>query len=67
MVPYQQRSPGSPFPPEKLKQESMLLREGVALQVKDAFLQMARSQAQVKSSQEALTAAAENRDLNVRA
>jgi outer membrane protein len=52
---------------EKLKQESMLLKEGVALQVKDAFLQMARSQGQVKSSHEAFTAAAENRDLNVRA
>ena len=52
---------------EKLKQESMLLKEGVALQVKNAFLQIASSQGQVKSSQAALTAAAENRDLNVRA
>jgi outer membrane protein len=52
---------------EKLKQESMLLQEGVALQVKNAFLQIARSQGQVKTSQEALTAATENRDLNVRA
>jgi outer membrane protein len=52
---------------EKLKQESMLLQEGVALQVKNAFLQIARSQGQVKTSREALTAATENRDLNVRA
>ena len=44
------------------------MQEGVALQVKNAFLQIARSQAQVKSSlQEALAAATENRELNVRA
>ena len=52
---------------EKLKQESILLQEGVALQVKNAFLQIARSQGQVKTSKEALGAATENRELNVRA
>jgi len=52
---------------EKLKQESLLLQEGVALQVKNAFLQIARSQGQVISMKEALAAAVENRDLNVRA
>lgn len=52
---------------EKLKQESLLLQEGVALQVKNAFLQIARSQGQVTSMKDALTAAVENRDLNVRA
>lgn len=52
---------------EKLKQESLLLQEGVALQVKNSFLQMARFQGQVTALKEALAAAAENRDLNVRA
>ncbi len=52
---------------EKLKEESLLLSEGVALQVKDAFLQIGRSQNQVKSTKEALVAAQENRELNIRA
>ena len=52
---------------EKLKQESLLLSEGVALQVKNAFLQIARSQGQVKTMKEAMDAAVENRQLNVRA
>jgi len=52
---------------EKLKHENVLLSEGVALQVKNAFLQIARSQGQVTSMKEALDAAIENRDLNVRA
>jgi len=52
---------------EKLKQESLLLQEGVALQVKNAFLQIARSQGQVTTMKEALTTAVENRDLTVRA
>jgi outer membrane protein len=52
---------------EKIRQERLLLKEGVALQVKDAFLQVARAQAQVKATKEALDAAVENRDLNTRA
>lgn len=52
---------------EKLRQESLLLSEGVALQVKNAFLQIARSQAQVQSGREALETAAENADLHIRA
>ena len=52
---------------EKLKHESLLLQEGVALQVKNAFLQIARSQGQVTTMKEALATAVENRDLNVRA
>ncbi len=52
---------------EKLRHENILLSEGVALQVKDAFLQIARSQGQVKTMKEALEAAAENRELNERA
>ncbi len=52
---------------EKLKYENMLLSEGVALQVKHAFLMIARSQGQVKTMKEALATAVENRELNVRA
>jgi outer membrane protein len=52
---------------EKLKKESLLLKEGVALQVKNAFLQIARSQGQVKTMKEALETATENRELHVRA
>lgn len=51
----------------KLREERMLLKEGLAFQVKDAFLQIARSQGQVKATKEALSAAIENRDLNIRA
>jgi outer membrane protein TolC len=52
---------------EKLKHQSLLLQEGVALQVKHAFLQIARSQGQVQTMKEAVQAAAENRELNIRA
>jgi outer membrane protein len=52
---------------EKLKKESLLLNEGLALMVKNAFLQIARSQGQVKSLKEAVAMATENRELNERA
>jgi len=52
---------------DKIQQERLLLKEGIALQVKDAFLQIGRSQGQVKATKEALDAATENRELNVRA
>jgi outer membrane protein len=52
---------------DKIQQERLLLKEGVALQVKNAFLQIARSQGQVKATKDALDAARENRELNVRA
>lgn len=52
---------------EQLRQQKALLKEGLALQVKDAFLQIARSQGQVKATKDALDAAVENRDLNIRA
>jgi outer membrane protein len=45
----------------------VLLREGIALQVKDVFLQMVRSQEQRDAMEEAVKAAEENRDLNERA
>lgn len=51
----------------KLQQEKLLLKEGIALQVKDAFLQVGRAQAQVKAMKDAVDAAGQNRDLNTRA
>ena len=52
---------------DKIKQEKILFREGITLHVKDAFLQIARAQGQVGATEEALNAAQENRELNVRA
>jgi outer membrane protein TolC len=52
---------------EKLKKESLLLNEGLALMVKNAFLQIAGSQGQVMSLKEAVAMATENRELNERA
>lgn len=52
---------------KKLEQEKILLREGLALQVKHAFLQLAGAKEQEKASREAVAAAQENRELNIRA
>ncbi|MEW6720993.1 MAG: TolC family protein [Thermodesulfobacteriota bacterium] len=52
---------------EKLRQEKILLQEGIALQVKDVFLRMARSREQRKAMETAARTAEENRDLNERA
>lgn len=52
---------------EKMRQERILLQEGLALQAKDAFLQVGRAQSQVKAMKDAVMAAEENRDLNTRA
>ena len=52
---------------EKMKEEKILLQEGIALQLKDAFLQVARAQGQVGATKDALDAARENRELNIRA
>ena len=52
---------------EKIRHQKVLLREGIALQVKDVFLQMARSQEQRQAMEEAVKSAEENRDLNERA
>jgi outer membrane protein len=51
----------------KMGHEKILLKEGIALQVKDAFLQIARSQGQVRATKDALDSARENRELNIRA
>ena len=52
---------------EKMKEERVLLREGIALQVKDTFLRLMRAQQQQKAAKEAILAATENRELNERA
>ena len=51
----------------KLEGQQVLLREGLALQVKYLFLQLARTQEQEAAALEALKAAEDNRRLNVRA
>jgi outer membrane protein len=51
----------------KLKEQQALLREGIALRVKHAFIQLVSSQQQKVSSEAAAASAEENRDLNERA
>jgi len=52
---------------ERIRQQKVLLREGIALQVKDVFLQMVRSQEQRQAMEAAARTSEENRDLNERA
>ncbi|MCP4104606.1 MAG: TolC family protein [Desulfobacteraceae bacterium] len=52
---------------EKMKHEKMLLKEGIALRIKDAFLKIMRAQGQIKATEHAVDAARENRELNIRA
>lgn len=51
----------------KLKEEQVLLREGIALQVKHIFIQMIGARQQKVSSEAAAVSAEENRSLNERA
>ena len=51
----------------KLQEQQVLLREGLALQVKHLFIQLMRSQEQKNSTEAAAIAAEENRSLNERA
>lgn len=51
----------------KLKEQQVLLKEGIALQVKHTFIQMMSAQEQKNSSEAAALAAEENRSLNERA
>lgn len=51
----------------KLERDKALLKEGIALQVKDLFLKLKQTQEQYKAAKEAAQAAEENRDLNERA
>lgn len=52
---------------ERLEHQQVLLREGLALQVKAIFLELARAQKQEGAAGAALEAASDNRRLNVRA
>jgi len=51
----------------KLKEQQVLLREGIALQVKHLFIQLMKSQDQQTSTAAAALSAEENRSLNERA
>jgi outer membrane protein len=51
----------------KLKEQQVLLREGLALQVKNIFIKMISARQQKESSEAAASAAEENRSLNERA
>jgi len=52
---------------EKLKQQQLLLKEGIALQVKHIYIQLMSSQLQKASSEAAAISSEENRSLNERA
>ncbi len=51
----------------KIKEEQILLKEGIGLQIKDAFLSLNAAQKAYTASLNAMTSAAESRDLNTRA
>ena len=51
----------------KLKEEQLLLKDGLGLQVKDAFLGLVAAQKSQQATRDAMTAAQENRDLTTRA
>jgi outer membrane protein len=51
----------------KLSEEQFLLREGIGLEIKNVFLGLVAAQKAQAATQEAMTAAQENRDLNTRA
>jgi len=52
---------------DKIKEEQFLLKEGIGLQIKDVFLGMRAAQKSYQATLDAMTAAAENRDLYTRA
>jgi len=51
----------------KIKQEKLLLKEGIGLEIKDAFLSLNAAEKSYQATLDAMTAATENRDLNTRA
>jgi len=51
----------------KIKEEKILLKEGIGLEIKDAFLGLNAAEKSYQATLDALTAATENRDLNTRA
>jgi outer membrane protein len=52
---------------EKIKQEQILLKEGIGLQIKDTFLGLNAAEKSQQATYDAMKAAEENRDLNTRA
>ena len=52
---------------DKIKEEQILLKDGIGLQIKDAFLGLDAAQKSYQATLDAMTAATENRDLNTRA
>lgn len=51
----------------KIKEQQFLLKEGIGLLIKDTFLGLNTAQKAHEATQEAMNAAVENRDLNIRA
>ena len=51
----------------KLKEERFLLKEGIGLQIRDTFLSLGAAEKAHQATLDAMTAASENRDLNIRA
>jgi outer membrane protein TolC len=51
----------------KAKEEQILLKEGIGLEIKDTFLGLTAAEKAYQATREAMTAASENRDLNTRA
>jgi outer membrane protein TolC len=51
----------------QLKEQKFLLKEGIGLQLRDAFLSLTAAEKTYKATQSAMSAATENRDLNTRA
>ena len=51
----------------KIKEEQLLFKEGIGLQIKDTFLALNAAEKSHRATLEAMKAAAENRDLNTRA
>ena len=52
---------------DKIKEEQFLLREGVGLQIRDTFLALNAAEKSHQATLDAMNAAMENRDLNIRA
>jgi outer membrane protein TolC len=50
----------------KIKEERFLLKDGIGLQIKDAFLGLEAAQKSYQATLDAMSAATENRDLNTR-
>jgi outer membrane protein TolC len=52
---------------DKIREERFLLQEGIGLQIKDIFLGLSAAQKSHQATLDAMKAAQENRDLNIRA